>query len=269
MHAMCQFFCLNLQTLIFIETKMKKMKFAVVFAALVSVFGFTSCLDSDDNGGSNSLYTLATVRESMVGTTFIPDCSPNLTLIPKNLDLTQVGISMDAKRVLLNYKISEGQEITAETKNVYIDVVAGAEFKPSYVSNRPDTLADFSSSFYQFERVSPMGYDYIPFFSYPRLYAEHDFVSLGYTYRANKVGKVGLMVNRVSNDTLYLDLKGKFEGSGNTGYMCHTYDLSQCGEYVSMRPSVDDSIRITVRALVSEYVNTPVLDSLTTAIKKY
>ena len=44
-----QFFYLNLQTLIFIEKKMKQLKFLVVALTLLMGISFTSCLNSDSD----------------------------------------------------------------------------------------------------------------------------------------------------------------------------------------------------------------------------
>ena len=42
---------------------MKKMKLAAIFAGLVSVFTFSSCLNDGDSGSNYDLYEIVTVEE--------------------------------------------------------------------------------------------------------------------------------------------------------------------------------------------------------------
>ena len=44
---------------------MKKMKLAAIFAGLVSVFTFSSCLNDGDSGSNYDLYEIVTVEEGL------------------------------------------------------------------------------------------------------------------------------------------------------------------------------------------------------------
>ncbi|MCS2505865.1 hypothetical protein NXW48_08815 [Phocaeicola vulgatus] len=51
---------------------MKKMKLAVVFAAFVSVFGFSSCLDDGESGPAQLQWVVNVNDGSYTGVSFIP-----------------------------------------------------------------------------------------------------------------------------------------------------------------------------------------------------
>ena len=46
--------------------KMKKMKLAAIFAGLVSVFTFSSCLNDGDSGPNYDLYEIVTVEDGSI-----------------------------------------------------------------------------------------------------------------------------------------------------------------------------------------------------------
>lgn len=248
---------------------MKKMKLAVVFAAFVSVFGFSSCLDSGESGPQTACF-LVSVGNQMGMTVFYPDAMPGytLTLSPLAGDLSQYGISNSARRAIITYTVAEGQDENA--KNLEINLVAGGcmEVKPMQISNKPDTFETkgYTSAIKQFERVMPF-YPYYPY--YPRIYAERGYLTIGFSYSADKVGQFGLAPNRVSNDTLYLDLKAKTENGSREGLHWQTYLLSG-PDYDEVEPMKDDSIRITVQAKSSlSSSNEEEVISMTTSYKKY
>lgn len=263
-----RFFYLLLQTLIIIEEEMKKMKLAVVFTALVSAFGFSSCLNDGDSGPQTNVL-LVTVNSSMGIPQFIPDRIPGMTLIPSAVDLTKYGISSSARRAIITYTVSEGQTVTSETKRMNIDLLAGSclEVKPSEISNQPDTFdtKGYTSKIKQFCNVMPI-YPYYPY--YPTIYAEHGYLTLGFNYAADKVGQFGLEVDKISNDTLYLNFRAKTEGTSNDGVGWQTYDLSRCMEYHEVSPIKDDSIRITVSATATTSTSDTGIVSVTTACKQ-
>ena len=45
---------------------MKKMKLAAIFAGLVSVFTFSSCLNDGDSGSNYDLYEIVTVEDGSI-----------------------------------------------------------------------------------------------------------------------------------------------------------------------------------------------------------
>ena len=57
---------------------MKKMKLAVVFAAFVSVFGFSSCLDDGESGPAQLQWVVNVNDGSYTGVSFIPDGAPTV-----------------------------------------------------------------------------------------------------------------------------------------------------------------------------------------------
>ncbi|WP_455668579.1 hypothetical protein [Phocaeicola sp.] len=227
---------------------MKKMKLAVVFAALVSVFGFSSCLNDSDSGPQANVL-LVTVSNPMGMPQFYPDCMPGVVLTPTAVDLTPYGISSSARRAIITYTIPEGQNITNETKKINITLVAGAcvEVKPLEISNVIDSFdtKGYTSKIKDFINVMP---NYPSYPVYPKIYADYGYLNFGFTYNADKIGQFGLVPNRISNDTLYLDLRAKIEGSSREGLNWLTYNLTSCNEYYEVNPIKDDSIRITVLA---------------------
>ncbi len=246
---------------------MKKMKLAVVFTAFVSVFGLSSCLDSGESGPQTA-NLMVTVGNHMGIPVFYPDCMPGYTLDPSAVDLSQYGISSSARRALITYTLVEGQP--EDAKNLKINLVAGGcvEIKPMHISENPDTFdtKGYISAIKKFEYVQPF-YPYYPV--YPKIYAENGFLTIGFSYAADKVGSFGLMPDRVSNDTLYLDLRAKTEGSSREGIHWMTYALDGQA-YNEVQPVKDDSIRITVQAkssLESAVEEKTIL--VTTAYKKY
>lgn len=246
---------------------MKKMKLAVVFAAFVSVFGFSSCLDSGESGPQTTCF-LVSVGNQMGIPVFYPDAMPGYTLSPSVVDLSQYGISNSARRAVITYTIAEGQDENA--KNLKINLVAGGcmEVKPMQISNEPDTFETkgYTSAIKQFERVMPF-YPYYPY--YPTIYAEHGYLTFGFSYTADKVGQFGLAPNRVSNDTLYLDLKAKTEKGSREGLHWQTYQLSGPA-FNEVEPMKDDSIRITVLAKSSGPLSSEgEVIRITTSCKKY
>lgn len=87
---------------------MKKMKWAVLFAALVSAFGFSSCLDSEE-GESYDLYEYVTVDNYMGATTLVGDQS-GYTYIPTSKDVLAALLMKDGsyyKRALVAIKLAE------------------------------------------------------------------------------------------------------------------------------------------------------------------
>lgn len=96
---------------------MKKMKLAVVFAAFVSVFGFSSCLDDGESGPAQLQWVVNVNDGSYTGVSFIPDGAPTVKWTTGAVTLTQYGLPEGTKRALLTYTIPEGQNITEDTKH--------------------------------------------------------------------------------------------------------------------------------------------------------
>ncbi|MDM8305045.1 MULTISPECIES: hypothetical protein [Bacteroidaceae] len=94
---------------------MKKFKFGVLAMALVSMLGFTSCLDSGDPG-PQQVGGYMEVSSSFYGTTFLSDYG--VTFVP-----TQMLTSSPTSSVAYIYgTLPEDEVVTAETKSVNINL---------------------------------------------------------------------------------------------------------------------------------------------------
>lgn len=121
---------------------MKKMKWAVLFAALVSVFGFSSCLSESEGSGIDwneyvtidSYMGVATLKGDNTGFTYIPTSSDVLA----SLALKDGGYY---KRAMVGIQLADGEEY-AQGKTSYqisgVQVYAYLAYKDCTMS--PDTL---------------------------------------------------------------------------------------------------------------------------------
>lgn len=247
---------------------MKKMKLAVVFAAVVSVFGFSSCLDSGESGPNTRMWWV-NVESSYMGTTVLrPDgYHPDISWVPTSSVLTQYGIPEGTKRAVISYTVPEGQDV--DSKNIQISLVAGqcSAIPVGNIINPHDSLAEYTSKFKEFQKIY---YDFLP-----AVYTNGRYLMVNCTFPSgNNSPKLALVSNHISEskDTLYLDLKLKAaEGSSQvySSYYATNYDLYSCQDIHSMVPSnaTHDSIYVTVRAMTSEYGSNEKMDSLTTKAK--
>lgn len=103
---------------------MKKMKLAVVFAALVSVFGFSSCLNSDGgNSGPDFYPVMATVTgDELLGYRLYADFGA--VLIPTQQSASQLSLK-NVQRVIVGFSLPETEKVTklepGKTYNVILD----------------------------------------------------------------------------------------------------------------------------------------------------
>ncbi len=243
---------------------MKKMKLAVVFAAFVSVFGFSSCLDDGESGPAQLQWVVNVNDGSYTGVSFIPDGAPTVKWTTGAVTLTQYGLPEGTKRALLTYTIPEGQNITEDTKTLKVELVPGycSPIPIANISNKPDTLIEYTSKIQGFTKFLA---------GVPAVYTNGRYLMINCTYQAAEIAKVGLVPNRVSaaKDTLYLDLKLKTKEGYKNGYTYYAtnYDLWSCDEIHDMIPSnkSQDSIYVTVRALSADGGQEK-LDSMTTMV---
>lgn len=245
---------------------MKKMKLAVAFAALVSVFGFSSCLDSGESG-PQQYGAIVSIENSLGLPYFLPDfgSKQGLVMYPNLSDLKAYGISSTAKRAVITYNLPEGTEWGESTKKLNVVLVAGgcSELMVENISNRPDTCTAYVDKIKEFPKENqPIWNAY-----YPAAYAENGYLNLVYNYSVDfKRGSSVLVENRVSNDTLYLDLKLKAEGSSQLVQDFKSYDLSTSNLMHDVVVE-DDSVYITIVAESSLYGNEK-KDSVTTRSKR-
>lgn len=118
------------------------MKWAVLFTALVSVVGFSSCLDSE-GGQSNDLFEYVTVESYMGATTLVGDQS-GLMYIPVSADVLASLEMKDGsyyKRAMVGIKLAEPYDpnnIKTSYKISAIQVYNYIPYKDCTMS--PDTL---------------------------------------------------------------------------------------------------------------------------------
>ncbi len=239
---------------------MKKMKFAALFAAFVSVLGLTSCLDSGDSG-PQQYQSLVTVESSYMGYTILyADEYPGVVLNPTNTaDLLKFGITSATKRALVLYTIPEGQDMTATQLNVTVE--NGMAWPVYDISNRPDTCTAYKDPILRFS-------DYSIMYSFKSGFiARNRYMNVGYQYNvaSNQAPDVVMLPNRVSNDTIYLDFKvKKTETVGQTTLCLDTYDLHSCRSALGGLVPKNDSVYVTVVAETSVGK-----DSITHRCKKF
>lgn len=254
---------------------MKKMKLAVAFAALVSVFGFSSCLDSDNNGPSYQ-YDNVTVSNYMGTYLLASDAFPGITYVTDAIDLTPYGITANTKRACIGFTIPEGTDL--EQSRIKINLVQDQCFSlatlEAPLSAKHDSLSTYTSNvyalgYYQMQNCN-VGALY-----YPAISAAYGFLNLGFCYAAEKGGKATLEENRIGNDTLYVDLRlsANIKESTSVKNDWRTFDLSK-GRLIHNVPSIKnpkgepiDSIYVTVVANVTGGGSVK-RDSLTVEVKK-
>lgn len=149
---------------------MKKMKLAVVFAALVSVFGFSSCLNSDGESSSWDGGDYVTVKEYLGSAYLLTD--NGLTLTPTSssvLSGLMNGTSGYYPRAIVYYKLAEGEIITEGKTSYNISQITGSILPSKEFNANPDTLkADYSITSLEYSSLSNFvwaknGYINIPF----------------------------------------------------------------------------------------------------------
>lgn len=245
---------------------MKKIRLVLWAAALMSAFMFTSCLD--ENNDPIEYMSLVTIESSMGTYVMYPDENPEQQFIFAG-DLTQYGISAGATRALITYTVPEVIDWTAP--QVHITLVANrCQSWPvekvtdiSYV----DTCATYTSPITAFSSYG-IGSIIFPSLNVVR----GKYLNVGYNYRANKVGQIAMTPNRVSNDTVYFDLKLKKEGANlSSGAMMSSFDLNTAYRFMTGAISKDDSLHVTVIALTSDDPEgkNAKKDSVTTRFKRF
>ncbi len=225
------------------------MKFAAMFAAFVSVFALTSCLD-DGESSPQQFQSLVTMESSYMGNTVMyADEYPATALVPTNTDLNQFGITSSTKRAMVVYTIPEGQDMTA--KQVNVTVTNGQAWPVYNISNMPDTCEAYKDPIIGFS-------DFAITWTFKSGFIARDrYMNVGYKYRPNtKAAYTVMLPNRVSNDTLYLDFKMKKleTAEGQERIFMNTYDLMTLNPMFLMNlVPKQDSIYVTVVSDVAQF----------------
>lgn len=101
---------------------MKKMKLAAIFAGLVSVFTFSSCLNDGDSGPNYDLYEIVTVEDDSIfgGPVLKGDATPVASSVLAGLKASDGSYY---KRVQVGIKLMEGEAITEGKKSYKVSEV--------------------------------------------------------------------------------------------------------------------------------------------------
>ncbi|MBQ8520274.1 MAG: hypothetical protein IJ456_02610 [Bacteroides sp.] len=214
---------------------MKKMKWAVLFAALVSVFGFSSCLDSEE-GESYDLYEYVTVDSYMGTATLVGDQS-GYTYIPVTTD------------VLSSLQMTDG--------SYYKRALVAIQLAEEYVAGKTS---------YQISGIQV--YNYIPYKSCTMnpdtLSGDFDFISLGtgsskpwvksgyanVTFSVNipnstpSLNDFNMYITGASNDTLYAKLQ--YSADNSSAYTPMSEMISfEIPSNVMYDPEMSGSLNVT------------------------
>lgn len=243
---------------------MKKIRLVLWAAALMSAFAFTSCLE--ENNDPIEYLSLVTIENSMGTAIMYPDENPQQQFFFSG-DLAQYGISATATRALVSYTVPEVIDWTAPQVEVTLLSGRCQDWPVASVTdvNHADTCAAYTAPITAFSQYG-VGSILFPAINVVR----GRYLNVGYNYRANKVGSTVLVANRVSNDTIYLDLKLKKEGYNlSSGAVMNSFDLYSDYRLISGAVPQKDSLYVTVVALTSEdYEGKNVKkDSVTTRFK--
>jgi hypothetical protein len=210
--------------------------------------------------------SIVTIDNSMGLSVMYPDENPEQQFL-FNGDLKQYGISANAKRALITYTVAEAIDWSAPHVEISLKAGMCQDWPTAKITdvNHADTCATYTSAINQFSNYG-VGSMLFPSLNVVR----SRYINIGYNYYANKVGKIALVPNRVSNDTVYFDFKLKKEGSNlSSGAMMSIFDLDSAYGFLSSAVSKDDSLHVTVVALTAEDVNGKATkkDSVTTRFK--
>lgn len=189
---------------------MKKMKLAVVFAALVSVFGFSSCLDSDGDSSSWDAAGYVTVKEYLGSAYLLTD--DGLTLTPATssvLSGLMNGTSGYYPRAYVYYKLAEGETFTSGKTSYTITQIWGNVLSSKDFNANPDTLqADYSITSLECSGLSNV------------VWAKNGYINVPFTTRIGTnvtIDAFHLYATGVSGDTLFTRFQ-QDAGGGDNAY---------------------------------------------------
>lgn len=245
---------------------MKKIRLVLLAAALMSAFTFSSCLDDEET--QQEYMSLVTIDYFMGSPVMYPDENPQQQFFFAG-DLTQYGIPSSATRALITYTVAE--EFDWTTPQVEINLVSGgcSEWAIKKITdlNHVDTCATHTSA------ITAFSYYGVGNIIFPALNIVRDrYMNVGYNYQANKLADLAMVPNRISNDTVYFDMKIKKEGDNlSSGAVMDSWDLHSVSDFWGRAMPKEDSLYVTVVALTSEYSEEKdaVKDSVTTRFKPF
>lgn len=129
---------------------MKKMKLAAMFAALVSVFTFSSCLDSDDNGVDYDAVDYFTLKEYL-GAYYLAGDISGCSFVPVSqsvlASIKYTNSDKYANRFYGAVKFAEGESVTeGKTSYKISEIIPQLVLSDKEFNTRPDTLKSFAVS---------------------------------------------------------------------------------------------------------------------------
>jgi len=219
----------------------------------------SSCLDSAET--TDQTYASIVSIENVDGVVqLIPDLQ-EIVLAP------EVGVTtnrlQNEKRATVVFTmrgtLKEGEAKTVQLTDVYCNPIEVRDF-----CLQPDTLEEYNNSVASFQNVQLNIYT-----SYPPVWVAKNYLNIGATYYSGAKGDFQVVADVVSNDTLYLKLKAKFEKDIyiRQDYMC--YDLRTLNQ-----PSADaayqeklDAISKALQDLRANLNNENLYITLTSGIK--
>lgn len=224
---------------------MKKMKLAVMFAALVSALTFSSCLNGDgDSESSWDAADFVTVKEFYGSPCLLTD--HGLTLSPASSSVLSKlvnGTSGYYPRAFVYYKLAEGEVFTEGKTSYNISAIVGGTILSSKEFNiAPDTLqADYSITSFD---SSDFGNS---------LWAKNGYINIPFTTKVNSnttINAFHLYATGVKEDTLltrfHQDAGGENAYQSKGGFICYKLPFNN-PLYNQLEPK-QDSIVIKVVA---------------------
>lgn len=236
MGAFCIFAVLKCKKVVL---KMKRLRFFLPAVLLSVVVLFSSCLEGETTVPVN--YGYFTVKKSTLvpaGVVLVQDMS-GFTFIPSAESVKALGGLGDVERAFLEYRFAEGQTVTENTREFYVELVNyGNSFsiQTKDLSMRPDTLRNDSIS--SFDQMWAYG-GYVTTVS-------NVYYAYGRTY-------MDMVKERVGNDTLYLRLNQNLNlGQGEYYAVRRAFNSFRLPDAHELEAEeirlVDDSVVVAVAA---------------------
>ena len=119
---------------------MKKMTFAVWFTALLAMFTFSSCLDTENGGQRQGAEIVKVV--GMLGS-YEFESAAGFTLIPTNSNALTMDISTRYAFIAYSY---DTEQVNQTTKKVPVTLTGIMPIKPKFTQPTLDGLKDFSNA---------------------------------------------------------------------------------------------------------------------------
>lgn len=204
--------------------KNRVFRFSVLVITVVLVF--IACVD-DTEKESPFYKRIVTVDSSLGGIRLLPDLE-DYALFPEKVTPTIASQFSSNKRAFITYKYLDVE--LADNKEVPIELVDEGcfEFPINEFSLRPDTLNSYTDFALDF---SIFAVDY--YTRYPFLWVSKGFLNVTFDYESAEKAQIAIVPIKVSNDTLYTEMKIK-SGKGSDYWLeCITLDIRSLNKETS------------------------------------